>query len=264
MRTSMYFMFVLAVVALLAGNVCATTLVQYQMNEGSGSAIDDSSAFNRDGTMSADLAAQPGNWTSGPAGYGSAVHFVQGVVTRTRIDWADEYDPIQLLNNGVFTVEAWINPTGFAADEYLLTLGAYYGTTLSIRWDPTLTSNVTSLDKLTVGAGVNDQSITLSDPLQAGVWQHLALVYTETGPTTSKYDLYKDGVLVGSENLSYKILSNPAEVHLGGYDSIAWYRQYRGDIDEFILSDVNTIPEPMTIVLMGLGGLFLKRKSRKA
>jgi hypothetical protein len=230
----------------------ADTMLLYHVDEPNGATIIDASSEARNGEMSADLAAQAGNRIVGKAGFGNAVHFIQGVTTQTRIDWADEYNPIPLLSNGVFTVEAWIKPTGFAAEEYLFTLGANYGTTLSIRWDPTLTSNVTSLDRLTVGAGITDANILLSDPLQAGVWQHLALIYTETDPTNSRYDLYKNGLLVGSEVLNYHILSNPAEIHIGGYPGIVWYRQYRGDVDEFRISgiarDWTTAPTPPVTV----------------
>ena len=265
MKVVMYLAICAAAATLLVAPAMATTLLSYQMDEGSGSAVADSSGNARNAVMSADLAAQSGNWVAGHSG--TAVHFEQAVSKNTMINWygASDWSNAMLLGDSTeFTVDTWIKPSGFAADEYLFAIGDGIGSTVSIRWDPSLTANATSLNKLTVytySGGHMDSTISLSSPIQAGVWQQLTLVYRETGESTARYEIYKNGIEIGRSDLAYQIDSNPNELHIGQVPTGVWYRSYRGDVDEFSIS---VVPEPITLSILGLGGLFLARRSNRS
>ena len=222
-----------------------STLVLYHMDEGSGTAIADASSYGRDAILNTDLASQSGEWVAGQAGFGNAVHFDQVVSANPMIVWDDPGDSMLILSTSSFTVEAQINPDGFVNEEYIFSIGSGLGSTVSLRWTPSLAGNQTSLNGVTVGVGNTDvATITLSDQLVAGQWQNLALVYTETG-ATSTFEIYRDGNLSGSAAWGSQIGPNPTELQIGHTPGNIWYRSYRGAVDEFRISDVNRYASPL-------------------
>lgn len=259
-----YFLMLGAIVSLLASTANAQTQVFYEMNEGAGTAVADSSGFGRDATINAFLDSQPNPvWVPGHTGAAGdfGVHFDQEVSANPMIEWANLGDPIQMTDGGSFTVEAQLKPDGFAADEYIFSIGTGLGTTVNLRWSPTVAGNQTSLDRVIVGVGNTDVgSILLSDQIVAGQWQNLSLVYTATG-ATSTFEILRDNSLSGSLAWGSQIGSDPLEFQIGHTPSNIWYRSYRGDVDDF---KITAVPEPATMSLLALGGLLsFCRKSRK-
>lgn len=268
-----------AIVAVAAGAtgllsaepLSAELVLSYDMNEGTGTAVGDSSGNSRHAMMNASLAAQPGNWTTGRSGLAgdNAIHFTQSVGPTGYIVWDDASDPLPLTDGGSFTVEAWIKPDGFAADEYLFAIGETIGTTIALRWDPSLTANATTLNKVavtTVDGSFQDNVLALSsgNELTAGEWQHVALTYTETDATNSTLEFFTDGILAGSTNLGYHIEDVTTKVHIGLTPGNVWYRQYRGDVDDFRITAA-AVPEASSglLVLCGALGALAVRAIRR-
>jgi hypothetical protein len=111
-------------------------------------------------------------------------------------------------------------------------------------------------------------------PTEDGNWHHVVGLW-DSGASTAK-TLYVDGVLVNT-------LNGPNDLHfdqsdawmIGCEGNIYWHGNlFHGDLDEFaiyegLLSEdrivahyVAGVPEPATLVLLGLGGLALIRKRR--
>ncbi len=261
-----------AAVWLSAAPASAVVLLSYSMDEGAGTTVADSSGFGRDAAMTADLAAQPGTWVSGSTGLGGdfAVHTALTVSGNVAVVWDDVTKPLPLTDFGSFTVEADIKPTSFSANDYLFAIGETIGTTVSLRWDPTLSGNNASISSVTVltsNGGFQSEAIALSagNEFVSGAWQHLALVYTETGAETSQIEIFNDGVLAGSVSLLYQIVDpSPTKVHIaqtGGTPT--WFNGYEGDIDNFKISAAVPEPASLALTLFGVSVIFTMARRRK-
>jgi hypothetical protein len=266
-----------AVLLSTAASLPAATLLEWNMNEGSGSTAGDSSGNGRNGSFNSDMTAH-GSWVAGHTGAAGdfALRFTQPVGPVPRVDWVDAGNPLVLTDNGNFEVEMWLRADGFASEEYLFSVGQAAGTTVSIRADKTLTSNVMSISKVdmtTINTGTgnySDATINLgSNPINAGAWQHLRLAYTETSPYvnsgspgTSTMDFYVNGSLAGSAALGYALSDVTNEAHLGNIPGGIWYRTLRGAIDDFKISSIPAVPEAstMTLALLGAMGMFGRRR----
>jgi hypothetical protein len=179
------------------------------------------------------------------------------------VDWVDGSNAMPLGNSNSFSVAAKIKPEGFVVDEYLFAIGQTIGTCVGLYWNPTLSGNVMQLDRLSINAyasGWQTATISLTSNLIAGQWQDIELRYTEISGTDSRYEIFKNGLLIGSQDNAYQIGSNPDELHIGHIVGGVWYRSYRGVVDDFAIT---MVPEPVTITLFGLGSLLLARRSRK-
>ena len=267
-----------AVVLSVVSTASATTLLEWNMNEGVGSTVGDSSGNSRDGTWNGDLVAA-GSWVPGYTGLAgdSAVHFTQPVGPVPRIDWVDAGNPMPLTQNGNFEVEMQVNADGFAAEEYLFSIGQTAGTTIAIRADPSLVANVGSISKLgmtTINTGTGGFTedvidITGNELTTAG-WQHVRLVYDETSPFvnagtpgSSTVEFYVDGALADTVALAYALSDVTAEAHIGNIPGGIWFRTFRGDVDAF---KVSSIPEPtsLALALVSVVGLAAVRRRKDA
>ena len=268
-----------AAMLLAVAPASATTLLEWNMNEGAGSTVGDSSGNSRDGTWNADQIAA-GSWVAGHTGLAgdTAVHFTQPVGPVPRIDWSGAAMP--LTQNGNFEVEMWLNADGFAASEVLFLLGAGAGTTVAILADPALTSSVNSISTLgmtTYDNGVpnyaNDTiDLTGNELTTTAGWQHIRLVYDEISPFvnagtpgSSSVEFYVGGNLADTVALTYALADVTAEAHLGNLPTGIWYRTFRGAVDDFKVSST-AIPEPtsLALALVSVVGLVTVRRRKDA
>jgi hypothetical protein len=267
---------IVAVLLSTAASLPAATLLEWNMNEGSGSTVGDSSGNGRNGLFNSDMVTH-GSWVAGRTGLAgdSALRFTQPVGPVPRVDWFDAGNPLPLTDNGNFEVEMWLNADSFAAEEYLFSIGQTAGTTVAIRANPALMGYNASINKVgmtTINTGTGtfaETIINLSSPINSAAWQHIRLSYAETSPYvnsgspgTSTVDLYVNGSLAGSAALGYALADLTNEAHIGNHPGVIWYRTFRGAIDDFKISSTPAVPEAstMTLALLGAMGMFGRRR----
>lgn len=193
--------------------------------------------------------------------------FVKGDITTT-LDfvWVGPADIVPLYNTTAITLAAWVKFDGQNLDNAII--GAAGG-----HW-------VLGTDKTTGYDGMVNIQDAVAEPLEStgsdfqdGGWHHLAGTYDGY-----YYRIYIDGAL----NNSVAATGNIGAWGTGGDWGIGIELQnltttlpdtaFVGWIDDVrIYSDVRTltqiqelsgIPEPTTVALLGLGGLFLLRRRR--
>lgn len=266
----------LVVMLCSAASLPAATLLEWNMNEGSGTTAGDSSGNGRDGLFNSDMVTH-GSWVAGRTGLAGdfGLRFTQPVGPVPRVDWVDAGNPLGLTDNGNFEVEMWLNADSFAAEEYLFSIGQTAGTTIAIRANPALTGYNASINKVgmtTINTGNGtfaETIINLSSPINSAAWQHIRLAYTETSPYvnsgspgTSTVDFYVNGSLAGNVALGYALADLTTEAHIGNHPGGIWYRTFRGAIDDFKISSTPAVPEASTITLalLGVMGMLGRRR----
>ncbi len=282
MKSSKMFMGVALAAAVLTSvsTASAAVLLEWNMNEGAGSTVGDSSSNGRNGTWNADLVGA-GSWVTGRTGLAgdTAVRFTQPVGPAPRIDWVDAGNAMPLTQNGNFEVEMWLNADGFANSEVFFTLGRTAGTTMALRVSKNLVGNqasisellLTTIDNSTGFFADNDIDIT-GNSLNAGTWQQIRVVYNETSPFvdsgtpgSSTMDFYVGPNLANTLNLGYALADLTDEAHIGNLPGGIWYTTFRGAVDDFKVSSNAPIPEPASLVLalFGVVGLAAMGRRRK-
>ncbi|MFB3819491.1 MAG: N,N-dimethylformamidase beta subunit family domain-containing protein, partial [Candidatus Methylomirabilales bacterium] len=184
-------------------------VVEYGLNEGTGTTVADSSGSNNPGTVSGAA------WTASGR-YGAALTF-DGVNDRVNVNDSASLD----LTTGM-TLEAWVYPTA---------LSGWRTVALKERGTGGLAYALYAHDNAPrpaayINTGTNsDISVTGPAALPLSTWSHLAATYD--GATLR---LYVNGAQVGSRAVAGSIRTSTSPFRIGG--NAPWGEYFAGRIDE--------------------------------
>lgn len=204
---------------LLSAPVCLfafsyeSSLVGYwELDETSGSYAYDSTAYNRNGTISGATQGVPGV-------YGTAYSF----------DGSNDYVNFGtqiLLSPSAFTFTAWIKPEAGMSGARLIAYNPSTNGATTKYFDIYLSGNVLVWDLFKTGNvwdGINT-NVTLSE------WNHIASVYTGTSCS-----LYLNGESVGSKSASLTAYTKAFNTYLGNNANNLSQGPFKGTMDDIAI-----------------------------
>jgi hypothetical protein len=180
---------------------------------------------------------------------------------------------IDLNSTKAFTLEGWVNPT--ATDQAAL-IGTVNGTT-SVSSIITLQMNASGQADGLLRTNSINYEITSATPLVAGTWYYMALTFDGSNlalylKSSADPTLTQVGTSLAVPNPKLSTTSNNifrfanAGLHGALFDDIR--------LSDTALSDAQlgyhasftaaTVPEPASLSLLGLGGLFLLGRRKRA
>ena len=216
------------------------TELLWHFDEGSGTNVADASPHSRDGIFSPDLSADGASaWISGDTGYSNAVHFGAVASDKARkVLWTGT--DMGMKNMDAFSIQIRIKPTHFTKEDRIWSFGTSIGSGTMLYVDPSLTTSQNSITNLVIlwysDGDWHNQSMNLTSPLNAGVWQDLTLIH-RSNDVTNEYNqtwqIWKDNQLLSSATSANRINSDFGEAYAGSASAYTWYFNYEGNIDEF-------------------------------
>lgn len=247
---------VVLLVAVLVSSALAVDpnlVAWYTFDEGSGTTAHDS-ANGHNGTING------ATWTTGKVG--GALSF-DGVNDYIRVL---DNPSVRFTQNNSFTLCAWINPISSTGQ------GAIVG-----KWQSGGTRNLFTYtmerlgDTEAIAFGACQSGIGYAYPgspagaAPVGIWSHIACVYDNRD-----MKIYVNGNLEASGYFSYNTGTNTANNDFGIGAALidsGIERCFGGTLDDVRIynraltaGEIKSIPEPATLLLIGLGGFILRKR----
>lgn len=176
-----------------------------------------------------------------------------------------------ITGSGTRACSAWIRTSNVSSFNHAIVSWGN-GSTTDQNWVMGLFTDGT------IGVSTYSRHIKGLTSIADGAWHHVAAVLPEGMTTVGQVQLYVDGVLLTQQQTfsnypSHQINTSSGNVVIGGYNLDGVYRSFfDGNIDDVRIYDrtlspdevmqIYTIPEPCTLLLLGLGGLILRRRQR--
>lgn len=236
------------------------TLLLWRFDEGAGTNVTDSSGNGRHGAFTPHLAADgPLVWETSAPGFGNAL-YREGVHSASNrcVQWSGA--DMQLASLDAFSVQIRIKPKHFTGGDYFWAIGTSLGSCVALQEDYYLTSATSSITNVNIyhwsNAAHRNIPVTLTEPLEAGIWQELTLIHRKAGTRSTinpAWQIWKDGRLIGESTADYPVGNPSAKVYVTGAEDPVWYRYFEGAVDEFRIQGeavYSVIPPANTILLI--------------
>ncbi len=236
-------MAVVLAAVLFAGAANAELVAHWTFDDGGGNVAQDSTANANDGTI------YNGSWASGVLN--GALQF-DGSSTYAVVPNSSSLDI-----TGSITISAWIKMASIPAN--------YTSVAAKGRGTPSYNLEFEHLGTAKLGLVLHDGTyhVAESNPLAINTWYLITGTYD-----MSQMKLYVNGNLQGVTNYSGTYTSNSEVLYIGNQWPEAG-RYYNGLLDDLRIynnaisqSEIQAlVPEPATLLLLGFGGLMLRRKA---
>lgn len=186
----------------------SSLVAAYGFNEGTGTAVTDTSGLANSGTIS------NATWVA-TGKYGGALSF------NGTNSWVTVNDAASLRLTSAMTLEAWVSPKSLTGWEAVLMKERPGGLSYALY----SSDNTSKPPAGYINAGGSDLHATGTANLALNTWSFLAVTYNG-----SKLSLYVNGALVKSTTATGNIVTSSGALRIGG-DSI-WGEYFNGLIDE--------------------------------
>lgn len=172
-------------------------------------------------------------------------------------DWRHVYRPAGISIDTVGTIsfdifveaETGLDHAIGLTDEDAPTWYSAYGAYVRVTDDTAAAAGVVSLDTRNGGGFVDDIAA-----LNLNQWYTVSLVINTAGGTgAGGFDIYLDGGLVYSNAAFRKAYGSPL-------DNVLLFSGTGTQDKNVRVDNISVVPEPATMLLLGLGGLFFARK----
>ncbi|UCD51364.1 MAG: LamG domain-containing protein [Phycisphaerales bacterium] len=219
-----------------AGAARAELVGWWAFDEGSGTDILDSSGFGNHGTVHDDV-----QWSDGRIGL--ALEFA-GANGHCEIPFSDS---LKILNQGDFTIAAWIllNTVPPSTNRLVLQQNDLNGTGRSLLFVHSSNEIRSFAGGAATGSGV---------AMEAGEWYHAAVIVTELGATDS-IQMYVNGQASGAANTTLGMESCEGLYHIGSHKNVA-NNVWDGRIDDLRIYNHALSDVEMLAAMEGGGGGF--------
>ncbi len=256
MRKLVIFVTVICLSVCIVRGTLADLVAYYDFETGSGTTAYDTSGY---GTAANGSFVGTGiSWVEGKVGS-------KAVYLNARDSWIDCGNDAKLDITGQISLAFWLKAD--ASDNYYWNIIVGKGNDNGYRVCRDSGGNATNGITFAASGGYPGDNV-FADNVLDGQWHHVATTYAWDG-TSAVSRIYMDGVMADENTgIGYDIVSNTYHLILGNNDefsspmcgSLDDVRIYNHALSQTEITAL--VPEPVTMMLLALGGLTLLRRRR--